>query len=80
MRAALVSSIWLIGLTTLFSVPIGVGAAMYLEEYAQRSRWRSIVQTNIANLAGVPSIVYGILGLGLFVRGMQIAPAFWPGR
>lgn len=70
--AALVSSLWLIGLTTLFSVPIGVGAAMYLEEYAPPSRWRSLVQLNIANLAGVPSIVYGILGLGLFVRAMAL--------
>jgi phosphate transport system permease protein len=70
--AALVGSFYLIGLTTLFAVPIGVGAAIYLEEYAQQSRWRGVVQTNIANLAGVPSIVYGILGLGLFVRGMQL--------
>jgi phosphate transport system permease protein len=70
--AALVGSLYLIGLTTLFAVPIGVGTAIYLEEYAQRSPWRGFVQTNIANLAGVPSIVYGILGLGLFVRGMQL--------
>jgi phosphate transport system permease protein len=69
---ALVSSIWLIALTTLFSVPIGVGAALYLEEYARASRWRSLVQLNIANLAGVPSIVYGILGLGLFVRALAL--------
>ena len=69
---ALVSSLWLIGLTTLFSVPIGVGAAVYLEEYAPASRWRSLVQLNIANLAGVPSIVYGILGLGLFVRALTL--------
>ncbi|MAT72568.1 MAG: phosphate ABC transporter, permease protein PstA [Planctomycetaceae bacterium] len=64
----LVGSIYLIGLTALIAVPVGVGAAIYLEEYAPPSRWRTIVQTNIANLAGVPSIVYGILGLGLFVR------------
>jgi phosphate transport system permease protein len=70
--AALVGSLCLIGLTTLFAVPIGVGAAIYLEEYAQRSRWRGVIQTNIANLAGVPSIVYGILGMALFVRGMQM--------
>jgi phosphate transport system permease protein len=70
--AALVGSIYLMALTTLFAVPIGVGAAIYLEEYAQNSPWRGVVQTNIANLAGVPSIVYGILGLGLFVRGMQM--------
>lgn len=69
---SLVGSIYLIGLTALFSVPIGVGAAIYLEEYAAASRWRTIVQTNIANLAGVPSIVYGILGLGLFVRTMGL--------
>jgi phosphate transport system permease protein len=69
---SLVSSLWLIGLTALFSVPIGVGAAVYLEEYAQASRWRSLIQLNIANLAGVPSIVYGILGLGLFVRALAL--------
>lgn len=69
---ALVSSIWLIALTTLFSVPIGVGAAVYLEEYAKASRWRNLVQLNISNLAGVPSIVYGILGLGLFVRALML--------
>jgi phosphate transport system permease protein len=69
---ALVSSLWLISLTALFAVPIGVGAAVYLEEYAQASWWRSLVQLNIANLAGVPSIVYGILGLGLFVRALAL--------
>ncbi len=71
-KPALVGSLYLIGLTALFSVPIGVGTAIYLEEYAPKNRWRTIVQINIANLAGVPSIVYGILGLGLFVRAMQL--------
>ncbi len=71
-KPALVGSLYLIGLTALFSVPIGVGSAIYLEEYAKKSRWRTLVQINIANLAGVPSIVYGILGLGLFVRAMQL--------
>jgi phosphate transport system permease protein len=70
--SSLVGSLYLIGLTALFAVPIGVGAAVYLEEYAPPSRWRSLVQTNIANLAGVPAIVYGILGLGLFVRAMGL--------
>lgn len=69
---ALVSSVWLIALTTLFSVPIGVGAAVYLEEYAKANRWRNLIQLNISNLAGVPSIVYGILGLGLFVRTLML--------
>ncbi|QDU87464.1 Phosphate transport system permease protein PstA [Pirellulimonas nuda] len=65
---ALLGSLWLIALTALFSVPLGVGAAIYLEEYAAATRWRKLVQVNIANLAGVPSIVYGLLGLALFVR------------
>jgi len=69
---ALVGSMWLIGLTAVFAVPLGVGAAVYLEEYARASRWRSLVQLNIANLAGVPSIVYGLLGLGLFVRTLAL--------
>lgn len=69
---ALVSSLWLIVLTTLFAVPIGVGTAVYLEEYAKASRWRNLIRLNIANLAGVPSIVYGILGLGLFVRALAL--------
>jgi phosphate transport system permease protein len=69
---ALVSSVWLILLTGLITVPIGVGAALYLEEYAGPTRWRNLVQLNISNLAGVPSIVYGILGLGLFVRALML--------
>ena len=67
-RSALVGSLWLMGLTSLFAVPVGVGAAVYLEEYAPPGRWRGLVETNIANLAGVPSVIYGILGLLLFVR------------
>ncbi|QDV75769.1 phosphate ABC transporter permease PstA [Botrimarina mediterranea] len=69
---ALMGSLWLIGLTALFSIPTGVGAAVYLEEYVASSWWKKLVQLNISNLAGVPSIVYGILGLGLFVRGMAL--------
>ncbi|WP_298862545.1 phosphate ABC transporter permease PstA [uncultured Gimesia sp.] len=71
-KSALYGSIWLIGLTALFSVPLGVGAAVYLEEYAPKSRWRKLIQLNISNLAGVPSIVYGILGLALFVRALAL--------
>ncbi len=70
--SALIGSLYLIGVTAVVSVPVGVGAAIYLEEYAPPSRWRTLVQVNIANLAGVPSIVYGILGLGLFVRMMHL--------
>jgi phosphate transport system permease protein len=67
-KAALVGSVWLLGLTALISFPISVAAAIYLEEYARRSWTTRAIQTNIANLAGIPSIVYGILGLALFVR------------
>jgi len=78
-QSALFGSIYLIGLTALLSVPIGVGTAIYLEEYAPANRWRTLVQTNIANLAGVPSIVFGILGLGLFVRTMGLGRSVMAG-
>jgi phosphate transport system permease protein len=67
---ALMGSVWLIGLTIVIALPIGVGAAIYLEEYARRSRIAGVIEVAIANLAGVPSIIYGMLGLGLFVRGL----------
>src|SRR5688572_26782007 len=67
-RAALAGSLWLMGLTTVFAVPVGVASALYLEEYARRGWFYRLVQTNIANLAGVPSVIYGMLGLLLFVR------------
>lgn len=66
--AALVGSLWVLALTALFAFPIGVGAAVYLEEYSARTRLEQLIEVNIANLAGVPSIIYGILGLELFVR------------
>jgi len=65
---ALVGSIYVIGLTALIALPLGVGAAIYLEEYGTQGRLAKLIEINIANLAGVPSIIYGLLGLGLFVR------------
>jgi phosphate transport system permease protein len=65
---ALVGSVYLIGLTALLALPAGVGAAVYLEEYGSRSRLAGIIEVAIANLAGVPSVIYGLLGLELFVR------------
>lgn len=65
---ALVGSVLLIVLTAIFTLFLGVGAAIYLEEYAPDSRTTRFIEANIANLAGVPSIVYGLLGLALFVR------------
>ena len=67
-QSALIGSLWLMGLTALISVPLGVASALYLEEYAQDGWFLRLIQVNIANLAGVPSVVYGILGLALFVR------------
>lgn len=67
-KSAIVGSFWMMLLTALFSVPVGIGAAIYLEEYAPRGWFLRLVQLNIANLAGIPSVIYGILGLGLFVR------------
>jgi len=69
---ALMGSLWLLGLTALFSFPLGLATAIWLEEYARRGRLRDIIQTNIANLAGVPSVIYGLLGLAVFVRAMQL--------
>ena len=69
--AALVGSLWLLALTALFAFPIGVGAAIYLEEYSTQGRLQRLIEINIANLAGVPSIIYGLLGLELFVRIMR---------
>ena len=65
---ALIGSVWLLGLTALISVPLGLGAAVYLEEYAEDTRINRIIEINISNLAGVPSVIYGLLGLGIFVQ------------
>lgn len=65
---ALVGSIWLLGLTALISFPLGVGTGIYLEEFAADSLLAKIVEINISNLAGVPAIIYGLLGLGIFVN------------
>ena len=67
-QAGLWGSFWLISLTAMFSLPIGIGAAVYLEEYASDTRLTRIIKLNLSNLAGVPSIVYGILGLAVFVK------------
>lgn len=76
-RTAILGSLWTILFTILLAFPIGVGAAIYLEEYAADNRFNRIIQTNINNLAGVPSIVYGILGLAIFVRALE---AFTSGK
>jgi len=71
LRTAILGSLWMMLITISFAFPIGVGAAIYLEEYANDNPINRLIQLNITNLAGVPSIIYGILGLAVFVRAME---------
>jgi len=71
-KSALWGTLWLIGLVSCIAVPVGIAAAVYLEEYGGKGRLSRFIEVNIANLAGVPSIVYGVLGLALFVRGIGL--------
>lgn len=75
MRTALVGSLWVITLVILIAVPLGVGSAIYLEEYTRPSRLTWLIEVSIRNLAGIPSIVYGILGLYVFVRALGFGPS-----
>ncbi len=70
-RTAILGSLWVIALTMLIAFPIGICAAIYLEEYATDNWLNQIIRTNIYNLAGVPSIIYGMLGLAIFVRALE---------
>ncbi len=70
--SAIMGTLWVMAFTAIFSIPIGLGTAIWLERYAPASRLTEIIQTNISNLAGVPSIVYGILGLTVFVRWLAL--------
>jgi len=69
---AISGSIFVIGVTGVLAVPVGVAAAIYLEEYGTRSKMARLIEVNITNLAAVPSIIYGLLGLGLFVRALGL--------
>ena len=69
---ALIGSLWILALTAFFSFPLGVATAVWLEEYAPGNWMTRVIQTNIANLAAVPSVVYGILGLAVFVRAFAL--------
>lgn len=77
--AALAGSFFVVGLTTIIAVPLGIAAAVYLEEFAKNNWFNRFVEINIANLAGVPSIIYGILGLELFVRGIGLGRSMLAG-
>ncbi len=78
-RPALAGSIFIILLTATMALPVGVAAAIYLEEYGSRSRLSRLIELNIANLAAVPSIIYGLLGLGLFVRALGFGGSIMAG-
>lgn len=76
---AWIGTIWILVFTTLISFPLGVGAGVYLEEYGKKSKWSSFLEINIANLAGVPSIIYGLLGLEVFVRMARLGNSILAG-
>ncbi|QLE56622.1 phosphate ABC transporter permease PstA [Nostoc sp. TCL26-01] len=78
-RPAIFGSVLLGIIVILVAVPIGVGAALYLEEYAPKAWWTAIIEINISNLAGVPSIVYGLLGLGVFNYLLGFGPTLISG-
>lgn len=72
LASAIVGSFYLVGLTALFALPLGVGAAIYLEEYARKNWLTELIQLLIANLAGVPSVIYGIIGLEILARALKM--------
>ncbi|UMB53290.1 phosphate ABC transporter permease PstA [Lutibacter sp. A64] len=76
---ALMGSIWILLLTTIIAFPVGVAAGVYLEEYSKKNRLSAILEINISNLAGVPSIIYGLLGLEVFVRIMDLGASVLAG-
>ena len=76
---ALMGSIWVLLLTALIAFPVGVAAGIYLEEYAKKNKLAGLLEINISNLAGVPSIIYGLLGLEVFVRMMKLGPSVLAG-
>ena len=76
---ALMGSIWVLLLTTAIALPIGIAAAIYLEEYSKKNKLSTILEVNISNLAGVPSIIYGLLGLEVFVRILEMGASVLAG-
>lgn len=76
---AMMGTIWLMVLTAIFAIPIGVMGAIYLEEYGKKNRFSHLLEKNIANLSGVPSVIYGILGLELFARTLALGNSLLTG-
>ncbi len=78
-KPALFGSLWLMGFVAVISFPLGVGAAVYLEEFAPKNRFTRFIEVNVANLAAVPAIIYGLLGLAVFVRFMHLGRNMFAG-
>ncbi|MDZ7660110.1 phosphate ABC transporter permease PstA [Fodinibius sp.] len=76
---AWIGTVWVLVFTTLISFPLGVGAGIYLEEYGKKNKLATLLEINIANLAGVPSVIYGLLGLEVFVRMMKMGNSILAG-
>ncbi len=76
---AMMGTIWVLVITTIISFPIGVAAGVYLEEYTKQGRLSKLLEVNISNLAGVPSIIYGLLGLEFFARILGFGPSILTG-
>lgn len=79
LRSSLIGWFWVLGLTVVASIPLAVGTAIWMEEFAPRNKLLTLVKLNLANLAGVPSIIYGILGLAVFVRFAELGPSILAG-
>ncbi len=72
LRSSLLGWLWLMGTVIVMAIPLAVGTAIFIEEFAPKNWVTSLIRLNISNLAGVPSIIYGILGLAVFVRGFDV--------
>ena len=79
LRSSALGTIWILGTTIALAIPVAVGTAIWIEEFAPRNAFLTFVKLNLANLAGVPSIIYGILGLAIFVRFADLGPSILAG-
>jgi phosphate transport system permease protein len=79
LRSSALGTIWVLGTTIVLAIPVAVGTAIWIEEFAPRNALLTFVKLNLANLAGVPSIIYGILGLAIFVRFADLGPSILAG-
>lgn len=79
LRSSALGTVWILGTTVVLALPVAVGTAIWIEEFAPRNKMTTFVKLNLANLAGVPSIIYGVLGLAIFVRYFGMGPSIMAG-